>query len=81
MVSLENALIIEGQYTLSFYNIKSVSLNSVTSEYTIASADCVKLSRNRFKITFIETFSVIVRSKSRIEKKKMCFPAVFLVCL
>ena len=43
MISLENALIIEGQYTLSFYNIKFISLNIMASEYTIASADCVYL--------------------------------------
>ena len=58
MVSLENALIIEGQYTLSFCNVKAISLNSMTGEYTIASADCVKLSRNRFIVTFIERLLV-----------------------
>ena len=58
MVSLENALIIEGQYTLSFYNVKSISLYIMDSEYTIASADCVKLSRNRFIVTFIERLLV-----------------------
>ena len=58
MISLENALIIEGQYTLSFYNIKSIYLNSMTSEYTIASAYCIKLSMNRFIITFIERLLV-----------------------
>ena len=64
MISLENALIIEGQYTLSFYNVKSISLNSMTCEYTIASADCVKLTRNRFIIAFLKIFLVWLYDRS-----------------